>query len=109
MNYKDMSEHPPYKLAKMDHATYMRTQPVSEWSVLPGWSLHTCVYDVMHNLFLGTARDYIPSSVRVLLEKGYFDSYGVPRNSDDMFGRITCVIHEDFKKHKLLAFTCIRS
>ena len=102
MNYKDMSQNPAYKFAKMDHITYMRTQVVSEWSVVQGWTLHTCVFDTMHNLYLGSGRDYMACAVRVLVEKGCFDSYGVPRDSDDMFARITMEVHEDFQKHKLL-------
>lgn len=105
MNYKNMSENPPYELAVMDHGTYMATQCVSEWSVIPGWHLHNCMYDVMHNLFLGTARDFIASSVRVLLEKGFFDKPGVERGSETMFQHITLGIHEMFRKHKFLEWS----
>lgn len=105
MNYKNMSENPPYELAVMDHGTYMATQCVSEWSVIPGWHLHTCMYDIMHNLFLGTARDFIASSVRVLLEKGFFDKPGVERGSETMFQHITLGIHEMFRNHKFLEWS----
>lgn len=105
MNYKNMSENPPYELAVMDHGTYMATQCVSEWSVIPGWHWRNCMFDVMHNLFLGTARDFIASSVRVLLEKGFFDKPGVERGSETMFQHITLGIHEMFRKHKFLEWS----
>lgn len=100
MNFKNMSPNAPYQLAVMDHATYMATATVSEWHVVPGWHLHNCVFDVMHNLFLGVGRDYIASSVRLLMEKGVFDEPGMERSSTEMFGRVTLGIHDMFKEHK---------
>ena len=100
MNFKNMSPNAPYQLAVMDHATYMATATVSEWHVVPGWHLHNCVFDVMHNLFLGVGRDYIASSVRLLMEKGVFDEPGIERSSTEMFGRVTLGIHDMFKEHK---------
>jgi hypothetical protein len=112
MNYKNMGPHAAYRLAPMDHATYMATQEVSEWSCVPGWHLHTCVFDIMHNLFLGTGRVYIASGVRVLIEKGFIDKPGVERNSDAMFAEITMGIHDTFKRNRFLEhstiFVCLR-
>jgi hypothetical protein len=105
MNYKNMGPNAPYRLAPMDHATYMATETVSEWSCVPGWHLHTCVFDIMHNLFLGTGKIYIASGIRVLIEKGFFDKPGIERGSDDMFAEITHGIHETFKQHKFLEQT----
>ena len=100
MNFKDMSLQAPYRLAEMDHATYMLTHVPSCWSTVPGWTLHTTVYDIMHNLFLGTGRDVVASSLRLMLETGCFDHYGVPRDSDSMFAKITEEIHASFKASK---------
>ena len=102
MNYKNMGPHAAYRLAPMDHATYMATQPMSEWSCVPGWHLHTCVFDIMHNLYLGTGRVYIASGVRVLVEKGFFDKEGIERNSDMMFAEITMGILDTFKRNQFL-------
>ena len=100
MNFKDMSEQAPYRLAELDHATYMLTHVPSCWSTVPGWTLHTTVYDIMHNLFLGTGKDAVASSLRLMLEKGCFDHYGPPRDSDEMFAKITEEIHAGFKVSK---------
>ena len=105
MNFKNMSEDAPYRLAEMDHTTYMNTQLPSCWSVVPGWTLHTTVFDIMHNLFLGTGRDIVGSSLRIMLEKGCFDHYGVRPDSDEMFAYITQEVHSDFRSNQL--FDCI--
>lgn len=102
MNYKNMNASAPYALATMDHCTYMHTQVVSEWAVVEGWTLHTCVFDVMHNLFLGTGRDFVPGCLRVLLERGCFDWYGVARDSNEMFANITMEIRQTYRDHKFL-------
>ena len=54
----------------------------------------------MHCLFLGTARDLIASCLRVLVEKGAFDSHRVPHQSEELFACITNEIHTTFKEHK---------
>lgn len=102
MNYKNMGPSAPYRLAPMDHATYMANEVVSEYSQIAGWHLHNNVLDIMHNLFLGTGRDFIASGVRVLIEKGYFDKPGLARGSDDMFVEINLAIHETFRQHRFL-------
>ena len=106
MNYKNMSPLAPYQLAVMDHDTYMATAMVSEWHIVPGWHLHNCVFDIMHNLFLGCGRDYIASGVRLLMEGVVFDEPGIERGSVDMFGRVTLGIHDMFKQHKFTGETC---
>ena len=84
----------------MDHETYMATQVPSCWASVPGWTLHTTVFDIMRNLFLGCGRDLVASCLRVMLEKGCFDHYGVPRCSDEMFVNINLEISADFKANK---------
>lgn len=101
MNYMDMGAKPPYELAVIDHATYMAMTPkISPWNAVEGWTLHTCVFDIMHNLFLGTGRDFVASSLRVLLEKGYFDDLCDDRESLEMFAQITLLIQQSFKERK---------
>ena len=101
MNYMNMAEAPIYELAGIDHITYMATTPqVSPWNLVEGWTLHTCVYDLMYNLFLGCGRDFVASSLRVLLEKGYFDGLWHERECNEMFSKITLLIQEAFRNHK---------
>lgn len=102
MNFKNMGPDPPYQFAVMDNTTYMRTQQVSDWSCVPGWTLHSCVFDIMHNLYLGTGRDVVASCLRVLVERGAFDLFGLGRGSAEMFPQITQEIHSTFKEHRFL-------
>ena len=57
MNFKDMRETAAYRLAPIDHNTYLATANVlSPWRAVPGWTLESNVFDIMHNLFLGTGK-----------------------------------------------------
>lgn len=103
MNFKNMATDAPYRLTNINHATYLATtSQVSPWSAIPGWELECNVFDVMHNLFLGSGRDFLGSAIRLLLEHGAFDAYGVQRSSHDMFARITLEIHDTYKQHGFL-------
>lgn len=104
MSYKDMSAGAPYQLTAVNHATYMATHQVSPWHVVPGWSLSNNVFDIMHNLFLGSGRIFIGSALRLMLEHGVFDSYGAERDSPTMFAHITLEIQKDYHDVKFLDF-----
>ena len=101
MNYKNMDKDAPHAFTELDHTTYMATHTPSPWHVLSGWTLQTCVFDFMHSCFLGSAKDFIPSVLRALVEKGCFDAFGCERGSSEMFARITMEIHDTFKENKL--------
>ena len=103
MNYKNMESLPAYELTEINHATYLAThKPLSPFLKVEGFSLHTCVYDVMHNLYLGCGKHYLASGLRVLLEKGFFDSFGHARATDEMFAKIMEDVHDTFKDHQPL-------
>ena len=77
MTYKDFRPNLPRYLTRINHATYMRTTPaafLSPWRVLQGWSLESCLHDMMHVVYLGTARDLIPSLLGDFLECGVLGS-----------------------------------
>ena len=77
MTYKDFRPNLPRYLTRINHETYMRTTPaafLSPWRVLPGWSLESCLHDMMHVVYLGTARDLIPSLLGDFLECGVLGS-----------------------------------
>lgn len=96
-----MSHQAPYRLTHINQETYLAIAPkISHWSQVPGWELETTVFDLMHNCFLGTSRDIIASSLRVMVEHGVFDSFGFNRKSDEMFAHITMEIHDTYKQHR---------
>ena len=46
--------------------------PISVWKSVPGWTLESCVYDWMHNVYLGHGRDLVGSTLKVLIEKSIY-------------------------------------
>lgn len=104
MNFKNMCENPPYALTEINHSTYMATHHPSPWHEVAGWTLHSTVYDFMRNVYLGSAKIFIASAIRFLLEKGVFDSFGWERDSLNMFSSITLSIQDTFKRNKPLDF-----
>ncbi len=61
MNYQDFRDG-PRQMTFLNDETYRRTATiVSPWHKMPGWTLHTCCHDLLHVVFLGTAKDMIGS------------------------------------------------
>ena len=62
--FTDFSDDAPHRLTRISHTTYMRTaSEVSPWACMPGWNLHTVLFDMMHSLYLGTLRTMISSCI----------------------------------------------
>ncbi len=81
MWYCDFRASSPRHLTQIDDATYKRTaNPISPYHCIPGWKLGTCLRDLLHVVFLGTAKDLIPSLLADWLDHGLL---GGPRMSVD--------------------------
>ena len=75
MNYKNLTSTNAWELTRISDADYLRMEPkISDWERVPGWSLSTCMFDLMHNCFLGTARDFLAGGIRCLISCGRFSS-----------------------------------
>ena len=60
-----------YKCTYFSHEGYMRTCGTpSPWAQVPGWTLHCAFFDLMHTVFLGTARLLLASAVHTLFKNG---------------------------------------
>ncbi|CAJ1359760.1 unnamed protein product [Effrenium voratum] len=102
MNFKDTSASAPYTHTMLDHKTYMATHSqVSDWSAVEGWTLETNGFDFMHNCFLGTAKDFIASGLRVLLQKGVWGDNS-KTNVDEVLASVTAEIQSTCKRHGCL-------
>lgn len=87
MVFKDMRPTAPYRTTTVSHAEYLRTASrISPWAVVKGWSLETTSFDLMHMIFLGIARDYVPSCLKILRLMGY---HYEPGETDEEFLRRT--------------------
>ena len=101
LSFKNMSPMAPYVTTCIGHAEYLARDPVtSPWCCVAGFQLETCTYDVMHLVFLGTARDHIPSCLKLMQHLGYCFQ---PGESDDMFlKRISIEMRTTCKQRGLL-------
>ena len=104
LHFKDMWPDPGYAVATMDHELYLRMerQP-SPWLKVAGWRLETVTWDLLHNVFLGVARDLIASSLKALVLHGCFDVYGGVADEDKTLKRITVEMRTYCKKHGTLS------
>ena len=68
MHYKNFGPSKAWELTLVTHDMYTAMPGrKSVWSVVPGWTLPTATYDLMHMVFLGTARDLVASALRTLI------------------------------------------
>lgn len=99
MWYCDFRASSPRHLTQIDDGTYKRTaNPISPYHCIPGWKLGTCLRDLLHVVFLGTAKDLIPSLLADWLDHGLL---GGPRMSiDDKLRCFSLEMHRVFKREK---------
>ena len=98
MNYRNFGSDAAWPLTGIDHQTYlhMDSANISPWSLIEGWEIETVSFDLLHNLFLGTARDIIGSGVRTLIHRGIYSHVG----SDDL-DLILDAVHREMHKRVL--------
>ena len=63
------------------HDDYMRTAKLSPWTAVDGWRVSLAFHDPMHMVFLGTAKDLVPSAMGYWIRHGY---YGDGRMSESL-------------------------
>lgn len=102
MTYKDMAYDAPYAATCKDHWSYLQNaQQLSPWAVVPGWQFETLTFDMMHLVFLGVARNHVPSCLKILKLKGFHYDLG---DSDQVFlKKVSFEMKDDCKQHKHLA------
>ena len=107
MSYKNFGLHPPYEATVLSHEGYVRSaQQLSPWLCVEGFSLHTVSYDVLHVLYLGTARDHVASMLKYLRLRGYH--YVDGEREDAYLRRISLEMRHDCKQHGRLGFSGFR-
>ena len=102
MTYKNFSNDAPYTSTCRDHSAYLRSaKRVTPWAQVEGFQFEHISYDVMHLIFLGVARNHVPSALKLLKVLGYHYEEG---ESDDKFlQRASMEMKQDCKDHKLLS------
>ena len=102
MTYKNMSKTAPYAATCKDHDEYVRTAiRISPWSVVQGFQFETLAFDMMHLVFLGIAKNHVPSCLKILKLSGFHYNEG---ESDEAFlKQVSFEMKEDCKHFKFLA------
>ena len=97
LTYKDMGAGAAHLYTPVSHEVYLRTaQKISPWSAVEGWRLENTAFDFMHNVYLGTARGHIPSTLKALQLLGYWHA---PGQTDDVFlKRVTVEMRDTCKR-----------
>ena len=104
MTFKNMSPTAPYVATCKDHSMYLRScRRVSPWNAVPGWQLESVSYDIMHCIFLGVARDHIPSVLKMLQLLGC--CYVAGESDDEFLKRVSMEMKQDCKAAGPLVFS----
>lgn len=73
MHYKNFGPDSAWPLSFVDSSMYTKMPgTLSVWRVVPGWSLESTGFDFMHNLYLGTGRDLVGSTFKILIRQGVY-------------------------------------
>ena len=109
MYYKNLHPEAPYKLSGICHEFYLVAERgnISPWVAVEGWRLETCVFDILHNVFLGVARDTVASTLKALVLHGCFAHYGDDEN--EILAQVTVEMRRTCKQHGLLVKTHVFS
>lgn len=101
MTYKNTSPTAPWVLTCKDHHAYIKeAKYISPWSVVQGWQFETISFDMMHLVFLGFARNHVPSCLKILKLWGYH--YNVGETDEDFLKKVSFEMKQDCKDHKPL-------
>ena len=63
LSFMDFSPEPVYAMTAINHEDYMKHHRHSPWAAMPGFRLETVFLDLMHILWLGTARGLYASAL----------------------------------------------
>ena len=96
MSYKNMAPVPPYARTQITHFEYVQSSTkLSPWMSIPGFSLETVSYDLLHVIYLGTARDHVPSMLLYMKLRGF--AYEAGETAELYLKRISIEMRADCK------------
>ena len=87
----------------LDHDQRTAMGELSDWSVVEGYRFETVGYDLMHNIFLGTAKDLVGSAIMLLIQRKVLDcAAGLEDDQlDRALGNLHAELVQDCKSHGL--------
>ena len=65
---------------------------------MPGWTLKTCMHDLLHTIYLGFGRDMVGSLI------ADFNDHNVlgPGSLEEKLGRFSAEMNAEFRRNKIL-------
>lgn len=99
MSYKNTAVDAPYAATVKDNGDYLRTaKKPTPWLCVPGFQFETISFDAMHLIYLGTAKNHIPSCLKILKLWGFHYECG---ETDELFlKRVSMEMKQDCKERK---------
>jgi hypothetical protein len=78
--YQNFHDSAGHRLTCLSHGTYLRAHAdrLSPWVQVPGWTLERTLFDAMHVVFLGIARDHVAAHLVLWTECGFVRDGVVP-------------------------------
>ena len=99
MSYKNMAKDAPYSRTCINHSDYiLQAREISPWQAVPGWSFETLPYDFMHLVYLGVAKNHVPSCLKILKLWGYHYEEG--ESNEQFLRRTSFEMKDDCKRKK---------
>ena len=101
LSYKNTSRTAPYAATVIDHDQYLRTTSTpSPWCKIQGFQHETVSFDMMHLVYLGVAKNHVPSCLKLLRRSGFY--YEAGESEDKFLKRVSLEMRQDCKQHKYL-------
>ena len=106
MHYKNFSDNKAWPLTILSHEGYLHFDQFSltPWLVVPGFKMETMTWDLLHNIYLGTARDLVGSGLKTLVMRGCYDYFGEGLDMDTILSHVDGKIRRDCSRYKFPAF-----
>ena len=103
LNYKNFGRTAAWPMTQISHETFLNldAQNVSPWSIVDGWRIETVGFDLLHNLFLGTARDLIASGIQTLILNDVYHQLA-GQDLDTILDYIHREMHQSCAEHGFL-------
>ena len=104
MNYKNFSDSKAWDLTVLSHQAYLHLDQfsLSPWRIVPGFKIETMTWDLLHNIYLGTARDLVGSGLKTLVMHGCYNNFGCDLDMDSLLSHVDAKIRKDCSSYKFL-------
>ena len=103
MHYKNFGDHKAWHLTEIHHDGYLELDrhSLSPWLDMPGFKIESMAYDLLHNIWLGTARDLFASGLKTLVMQGCYSFTGLT-DLDSILSYVDSKIRKTRKEYKPL-------